>query len=268
MKTLCFPPHTLIANRCLRTILVAWLFAVALLLVVPQTARQAYAQEQFIVHVVTSGDNLSAIASRYNISLSALMSYNQISNANLIRPGQQIRIPITTVQPAPTNTPIPTSPPAPANSPAPAATEESVSPATSSPSVPAASNSTSGAPAGEASTAPTLTPVPTSTTRPAGGLIGYTAAGEPVYTVRRGDTLSGIASQYGVTVDAIMQRNSLTSYGIVASQRLIIPLRTVAPAAQPTVAPTPRPTATARPTPTSRPYNYLLITPTPTPPLR
>jgi LysM repeat protein len=252
LRTFYYSPYISIVTRYLRTILVAWLFAVALLFVVPQTAHRAHAQEGYTIYVVAPGDNLSAIASRYNISLSTLMSYNQISNANLIRPGQQIRIPIATVQPASTNTPVPTSPPAPA------ATEESSSPVTTSPGVPAASNSISGAPAGEASTAPARTPEPTSTTRPVGGLMGYTAAGEPVYTVRRGDTLSGIASQYGVTVSAIIQRNGLGGPGILVSQRLIIPLAQAAstptlsystpvstaktPTLRPTVKPTPRPT--------------------------
>jgi LysM repeat protein len=43
------------------------------------------------------------------------------------------------------------------------------------------------------------------------------------YTVRRGDTLSGIAARHGTTVAAIMQANSLRSSVIYAGQRLTIP---------------------------------------------
>ena len=43
-------------------------------------------------YVVKSGDTLSAIASRYGMSTSALASLNGISNANLIYPGQVLKV--------------------------------------------------------------------------------------------------------------------------------------------------------------------------------
>ncbi|MGD8472592.1 MAG: LysM peptidoglycan-binding domain-containing protein [Anaerolineae bacterium] len=43
------------------------------------------------------------------------------------------------------------------------------------------------------------------------------------YTVRRGDTLFGIATRYGTTVAAIMQVNNLGSTVIYSGQRLVIP---------------------------------------------
>ena len=272
MKILPYPPHGPAITRYLRIVLTACVLTIALFYIVPQATSQVHAQESYIIHVVAPGDNLTAIARRYNVSLATLMAYNGISNANVIRLGQQIRIPTTTVQPAPTNTSVPTSVPAPTNAPA--------SPNTPVPTATRADTSPETA-------APLQTPLPTATHRTSGGgPSGYTSAGEPVYTVRRGDTLSGIASQYGVTVTAIMQRNGLGSYGIVVGQRLIIPIGTTAPTptktyqaptptpqtptVQPTTRATARATATSRaePTSTRRTYSSFLITATPTPRLR
>lgn len=46
------------------------------------------------VYVVTRGDTLSGIASRYSISMNELRSYNSL-NSNEVRIGQKIRIPVT-----------------------------------------------------------------------------------------------------------------------------------------------------------------------------
>ncbi len=288
LRCLLNPPAVI---RYLRIVLVAWMFTTALFFMVPQSTSKVHAQESYITHVVAAGDNLTSIARRYNVSVPTLMAYNGISNANVIRPGQQIRIPTTTVQPAPTNRPEPTSTPlsnyAPVatSTPVPSADRGGSSPATSTPVRYATPDSTE-----EAETY-SQAPVPTPTSRVlSGGPSGYTTAGEPVYTVRRGDTLSGIASQYGVTVLSIMQRNGLGSSAIIVSQRLIIPINTTAPTptstyqapsrafqtptAWPTARATVRATATtttsyrAQPTPTRRTYGSFLITATPTPRLR
>lgn len=47
----------------------------------------------YITYVVQSGDTLSEIAERYGTTYQTLASLNQISNPNLIHPGQTIRIP-------------------------------------------------------------------------------------------------------------------------------------------------------------------------------
>jgi LysM repeat protein len=47
--------------------------------------------------------------------------------------------------------------------------------------------------------------------------------GELSYTVRRGDSLSGISVYYNVTVNALKARNNLPSSLILVGQRLIIP---------------------------------------------
>lgn len=45
-----------------------------------------------IVYTVKSGDTLSSIAKKYNTTVAKLVAYNGIKNANLIYPGQEIKI--------------------------------------------------------------------------------------------------------------------------------------------------------------------------------
>lgn len=50
------------------------------------------------------------------------------------------------------------------------------------------------------------------------------ATGGQQYVVQAGDTLSGIAAQFGVTVDAIVQANEITDPNlIVPGETLVIP---------------------------------------------
>jgi LysM repeat protein len=50
------------------------------------------------------------------------------------------------------------------------------------------------------------------------------ATGQQEYTVQEGDTLGAIAEQFGVTVDAIVQANSITDPNlIIPGETLIIP---------------------------------------------
>lgn len=53
------------------------------------------------VHSVTSGDTLNKIATIYGTSTSALQKYNNIKNVNLLRVGQQIKIPCATASSSP-----------------------------------------------------------------------------------------------------------------------------------------------------------------------
>lgn len=56
-------------------------------------ARPVSAQSSGPVYVVQPGDTLSSIANRFNVSLTDLMSANNISNANILAVGQQLVIP-------------------------------------------------------------------------------------------------------------------------------------------------------------------------------
>jgi LysM repeat protein len=92
------------------------------------------------------------------------------------------------------------------------------------------------------------------------------------YVVQAGDTLSSIASRFGVSVQAIMDANGMSSTIIDIGAELIIPANggSVSPppnptATQPGAAPTattrpqpPAPTATARP-PTATPQRYQYV---------
>ncbi len=73
------------------------------------------------------------------------------------------------------------------------------------------------------------------------------ATGEQIYSVKSGDTLTKIASQFGTTVKALRSANNLKTDSIKVGQKLKIPAKASAP-----VAPTePTPPAPLSPTPTN-----------------
>jgi LysM repeat protein len=87
-----------------------------------------------------------------------------------------------------------------------------------------------------------ITPVPSPTSTPEA-----LPTTQPVsYTVRAGDTLSGIAAMFGVTVDDIVRNNNITDPNTLAEgQVLVIPGRAASPT--PTSQGTPSPGATGTP---------------------
>lgn len=108
-------------------------------------------------YTVKSGDTLSVIASRYGMTVNALVMLNGIKNANLIYPGQVLRV------------------------------------------------ADSGQGSNVSQKATTTTTAST-------------------YTVRYGDTLSGIASKYGTTVSALATANHIYNPNIIGvGQKIIIP---------------------------------------------
>ncbi len=85
-------------------------------------------------------------------------------------------------------------------------------------------------------------------------------AGSPtpaIHVVKKGETLSGIAKRYGVTVQAISAANRLRSSKIYVGQRLRIPAKpvTVTPAPRNLIAPTATNTPLPSILPTARPNN-------------
>ena len=98
-------------------------------------------------YTVKSGDNLSTIANKYGMTTNALATLNGISNPNLIYPGQVLRV------------------------------------------------ADSGA--GSTVTKKATTPI--------------TSTGTQVYTVRYGDTLSGIASRYGTSTSTLASINGISN---------------------------------------------------------
>lgn len=124
-----------------------------LVLTVPNVPRQAIAStqrsepSQHVIHRVRSGETLSTIASRYDVSIAQLKMTNRI-RTNLIRPGQRLRIPF-------------------------------------------------------------------------GG--ADAVSDTKIYTVKAGDTLSTIASRYGVSVVRLKRANRLSGDSLRIGDRLEIP---------------------------------------------
>jgi LysM repeat protein len=81
-------------------------------------------------------------------------------------------------------------------------------------------------------------------------------AGEQVYVVKSGDTLTRIATHFGTTAKAIRSANNLTTDKIKVGDKLKIPAKASAPASAP--APVPAPVTPAEPAP---------MTPMPAPPV-
>ncbi len=86
---------------------------------------------------------------------------------------------------------------------------------------------------------PTPTPTPKATLSPADATAQ--ACEKITYTVQENDTLSGIAINYNVPIEAIRQYNGLVSNTVFAGQTLIIPLCMRNPTPGPTATPTPPP---------------------------
>ncbi len=149
----------------------------------------------------------------------------------------------------PTSTPQPTRPivtPSPTAAPI---VEEPTAPVEPS----AENTSTEPTPAPTNSPPPTPSPLPPTATA-TGDLV--------VHTVQRGETLSEIAKQYGVSVQAIVAVNGLDNPNlIITGQKLIIP----APGEEmPTTTRAPQPTKTSRPAAGQSPTATLTPKPTPT----
>ncbi|MDI3331798.1 MAG: LysM peptidoglycan-binding domain-containing protein [Micrococcus sp.] len=131
---------------------------------IPQAARTP------ATYTVKSGDTLSGIAARHGLGLSVLLQANGLSTASIIHPGQRLKL-------------------------------------------------TGTAPASQQSSAPSA----------AGSAAG-------TYTVKSGDTLSGIAARHGLGLSVLLQANGLSTASIIhPGQRL--KLTGTAPASQQSSAP-------------------------------
>ncbi len=88
-------------------------------------------------------------------------------------------------------------------------------------------------------------PPPTAPTTTSNGGTGAVSAevagGQPIYTVKSGDTLTSIASHYHVTVKALRSENNLTTDRIRVGQKLKIPVKADTSSGATTSAPTATP---------------------------
>jgi len=163
-------------------------------LIIPLTITPTLRPECDVIHIVRSGETLSAIARRYGSSVAAIMAANGLTNPHFIWVGQRLVIPVCGTPTA--STPTPSISPSPTGG-TPTPTRSTPTP-TASPIL--------------ATLTPTATPSPT-------------PACEVVYTVQPGDTLSSIARRFGTTVAAIVAASDIVNPDFIwVGQRLIIPL--------------------------------------------
>ena len=185
--------------------------------------RGEYVEEQVTrYHTVARGETLASIARKYGVSQSSIRSANKMGRRKSVKRGQRLRIVTTTRRYVPK--PAEQTPVQPTDSivsPAPEAPVPTVAPADSI--VPDTAVTTQSRQVSEvmnrsaerrqqsraAAEKPAQKPQkkPKSTT----------------YTVKKGDNLLRIASQYGTTVEAIRNANGLKNDNIKAGQKLTIP---------------------------------------------
>jgi LysM repeat protein len=209
---------------------------------------QVEAQGAETVHIVRPGESLAQIAGRYGISYMDLARYNGISNPNILRVGQTVRVPNSTVAVVPVLVQSPTPTQTPVAAPtvdAPTVDAPTVdAPTVDAPTVDAPTVDTT--PVQQASIAaptpiqaevaptrqvsspeaqpPVATPTKAAPVTVQPRVSNQACGTEISYSVRRGDSLYGISATYGVSVRTIIARNNLPSTLIYVGQRLIIPL--------------------------------------------
>lgn len=188
-------------------------------------------------YTVKSGDNLSSIAARYKTTVGAIASANNISNPSRIYVGQKLTIPGSSASSA---TPAKAAPaPAKKAAPATSSTTYTVKAGDNLSSIAARHKTTVAAIAsannisnpsrihvgqkltigGSASTTKAA-PAPAKKATPA----PKAATSKSItYTVKSGDTLSGIAARHNTTVTAIVTANKLPNANVLrVGQKLVI----------------------------------------------
>lgn len=147
---------------------------------------QSDGEKRTIIHKVQAGETLASIANTYKVSADDIKTTNNLRR-NAVRVGQQLRI--VTAEPL-----------ADSDKPAEATVKKDEGNSSSTASV----------------TAKTETPKKKNTS---------TTSSPRTHKVKKGETLSAIASKYGVTVAAIKTANNLKSDAIRAGQTLKIPAK-------------------------------------------
>jgi LysM repeat protein len=200
-------------------------------------------------YIVKSGDYLGKIAKQFSTTVSELKSLNGLKS-DMIYVGQKLKVPGKAATPAPTPTPAP-APVAPPPAQSSGTTVYTVKSGDTLSKIGVTYNMTvqeikklNGlksdmiyvnqklkvkAKAASTTPPPAPKPAPAPTPPPA------QASGTTVYTVKSGDTLGKIATNYNTTVAEIKSLNSLKSDMIYVGQKLKVAGK--APAAEPTPAP-------------------------------
>ncbi|HYO89077.1 MAG TPA: LysM peptidoglycan-binding domain-containing protein [Candidatus Limnocylindrales bacterium] len=240
-----------------RILVLSGVLVVLALLLIPVTAMvsAAPAQQTTVTYVVQPGDNLFRIALRFNTTVQAIATANNIANPNLIFAGQTLIIPTGT-------TPPPTPPATPGQP-----VIYVVQPGDFLARIARQFNTTVSAIVAANNIAnPNLifpgqqliipvggtVPPPVATSQPATSVPATSVpptqspGGTTTYVVQPGDTLGSIARRFGTTVTAIAQANNIVNPNLIfTGQVLIIPTGgAVVPTAPP---PGPGPTAVPPP---------------------
>jgi len=163
------------------------------------------------VHVVQAGETLTGIARRYGIPAATIKALNNLGDADYIVVGQELILSVAALPP--TATPTATSTEEPTLAPTTAATEPPQEAATATPG--ATLEATLEAAAATPETIP------------------------PTHTVQAGETLTGIARRYGLTLGALQALNGIDDENaIYVGQELTL----LAPTPEPTAGPPPNAT--------------------------
>jgi LysM repeat protein len=199
---------------------------------------------EFQTYTVVSGDNLTKISQKFNVSVSRIQLYNNLTSTTL-KVGQKLKIPnasvVITKSPSATPTTTPTATPTPSPTPTPTPTPSAtqvIHTVVSGDTLlriaskygvtvraiqTANSMTTTNISIGQKLKIPvgTVTSSPTATATPAPS---STAAVTQTYTVKAGDNLYSIASKFRVTATALAKENNIQNLDrIQVGQVLRIP---------------------------------------------
>lgn len=190
----------------------------------PPTAERQPTPRPLPTYAVQAGETLSEIAKQYGISLTRLMLYNGLRDADAVYEGQLLRIPPPEDE-TDAATPSATAPPPVDATPTPTAT--TLPTVADAPTV-AEESATEKAETGQSP--PDTTATAPQATAPSVALDRLTTSLNSVYTVRAGDTLTQIALRTGVDFETLRQLNGIAADAIgdlAAGQTLILPARGV-----------------------------------------
>lgn len=184
-------------------------------------------------YTVQSGDTLFRIGLKFNVSVSDLVTFNQLSNKNLIVVGQVLQIPAGSVSPPPAD-----DPPRTGSNTYTVQAGDTLYRIARRLGIPVndiinANNITNPSliypgtvltiPTGSGSTPPN-NPPPTAPPAPPPPPEVPPVTEENVYIVQPGDTLLGIARKFGISVSALTAANGITTFAFIhPGQQLIIP---------------------------------------------
>ncbi len=202
------------------------------------------------VYTIARGDTISAVAARYGLDTYAVLKLNKLTASTIIFPGQQIKLSDSATAPA---APAPAAKPtANATPTATAAKIHTVKPGDTLSAIAAQhgvklaevfawnglgmssiiypGQKVKVGSSADAPTAPAAVQQPAAKA-PATTPAAPAPAGSGSYTIKSGDTLSGIAAKNGVKLSDVLAANRLTMSTIIyPGQKLVIPGGTITPA--------------------------------------